>query len=181
MEVVFAGDSLTYGLYASTEEAGYRPQVVAALEEDGPVSASRGGQTGNTVATVGESIEFPATTDLVVLALGTNDVFNTDKAEYGESYRALVRKVQAEAPEAALVCLGTWSNVDGARNYDPMIREACTVAGGRFLPITDLFDTPGMKGPAGVEAFGGVSDDFHPNDTGYGAIADRVLGAITVE
>lgn len=178
---VFLGDSLTYGLFASSEDAGYRPQVVNALSAVAPVNASRGGQTGNTVATVSESSEIPADTGLVVLALGTNDVWNTPVPDYTAQYKALIEKVRTSAPDAVLVCLSVWANPDGARDYNPPISAACEAAGGTYVLISDLFDTEGMRGPSGVEAFGGTSDDFHPSDAGYAAIADRVTAALQLQ
>lgn len=175
---VFLGDSLTYGLFASSEEAGYRPQVINALSTVAPVNASRGGQSGNTVATVSASANIPPDTGLVVLALGTNDVWNTPVADFEAQYRALVEKARTSAPDAVLVCLSVWANPDGARNYNPPISSACERAGGEYVLISDLFDMEGMRGPSGVEAFGGVSDDFHPNDAGYAAIAQRVKEAL---
>lgn len=177
---VFLGDSLTYGLYASSEAAGYRPQVIETLSAIAPVNATRGGQTGNTVLTVSESATIPADTGLVVLALGTNDVWNTPQPDFAVQYTALADKVAASAPEAQVVCLGVWSNVDGVRNYDQHIKPECERIGGTYIKIGDLFETEGNRGPSGVESFGGVSDDFHPNDTGYAAIAQRVKEALTL-
>lgn len=181
LNVVFAGDSLTYGLFASTEAKGYRPQVVAALEADGPVDWSRGGQTGNTVGTVAKSIEFPQATDLAVLALGTNDLGKTPVKRFTADYEALVAKVKNQAPDAAILCLGPWADGDGSTTYGPLIEEACEAGGGSYAPLTDLYTKPKHHGPAGVESFGGKSDVFHPNDSGYKAIADRVLAHIKVK
>jgi lysophospholipase L1-like esterase len=175
---VFLGDSLTYGLYASSEEAGYRPQVVAALNAVAPVTATRGGQTGNTVQTVSDSATIPADAGLVVLALGTNDVWKTDLPTFGEQYSNLVAKVRSSAPDAVIACLGVWANPDGARGYNKPIKSSCDAGNGIYVPISPLFNEEGMRGPAGVEAFGGVSDDFHPNDTGYAAIAAMVNEAL---
>lgn len=180
LEVVFAGDSLTYGLFASSEAAGYRPQVVAGLEASGAVKWSRGGQTGNRIQTVSDSITFPASTDLVVLALGTNDVWKTPLEEMAAQYDALIQKAKTGAPNAAIVCLGVWSKDDGRRGHDPVVQQSCEAAGGHFLPLGDIYDAPDTRGPAGVEMFGGVSDDFHPNDNGYRQIAELVLGNLTV-
>lgn len=178
LEVVFAGDSLTYGLYASEESKGYRPQVVAELEEEGNVEWSRGGQSGNKVETVTDSISFPKSSDLIVLELGTNDVWETDVDVFARQYEDLVAKAEKAAPDAALVCLGVWSNVDGGRNYDPLIKEPCVEAGGKFIPLHPLYEEGSNRGPAGRDTFGGVSDDFHPNDDGYAAIAEKVLEAL---
>lgn len=180
LRVVFAGDSLTYGLYASTEAKGYRPRVVAAWEQDGPVEWSRGGQTGNRVATVAASLDVPADTDLIVLALGTNDLYKTPVPKFERQYAALVEQVTDAAPDAALACLGVWGNVDASRNYDPAIEEPCADAGGTFVPLSDLFEQERNRGPSGRDVFGGVSDDFHPNDRGYAAIAERLLAAVRV-
>jgi acyl-CoA thioesterase-1 len=176
--IVFAGDSLTYGLFASSEAAGYRPQVIAALEAGGPVDWSRGGQTGNKIQTVSDSITFPATTDIAILELGTNDVFKTPATDIPAQYDALMAKVKASAPAARIICLGVWSNVDGRRNWDAPIQASCEAGGGTFLPLGNAYDAAESRGPAGVEAFGGVSDDFHPNDKGYGMIASITLKAL---
>lgn len=175
---VFLGDSLSYGLYASSEAAGFRPQVIDALSSVAPVSASRGGQTGNTVQTVGDSAEIPPDTGLVVLELGTNDVWKTPVSDFSRQYQALVAKVTDAAPDAVLVCLGVWANIDGSRNYNPSIQTPCEEAGGIYVPISPLFEKDGMRGPAGVTSFGGTSDDFHPNDDGYAAIAQMVNASL---
>lgn len=181
LKIVFAGDSLTYGLFASTESKGYRPQVVDALGKSGPVEFSRGGHTGNRIKQVSDSITFPADTNMVVLALGTNDVWKTDVADAAAHYKALVRKVTTSVPNTPFACLGVWSNVDGARNYDPVIQSACEAGGGKFIRLTDIFETEGSRGPAGRASFGGISDKFHPNDAGYKAISDRLLSFVSVE
>lgn len=175
---VYLGDSLTYGLFASSEAAGYRPQVTAALNAIAPVTESRAGQTGNKAREVGESAQIPADAGVIILALGTNDVYRTPQEEFDVDYQALVDKAKASAPNAVLVCVGSWTNTDGARLWDDGIQKPCEAAGGTYVPIWQLFDEPGNRGPAGVEAFGGTSDDFHPNDTGYAAIAQRVKDAL---
>jgi lysophospholipase L1-like esterase len=176
--VVFAGDSLTYGLYASAEDKGYRPLTVAALEKGGAVAWSRGGQTGNKIQTVTDSINFPATTDVAILELGTNDVWKTPAADIRAQYDVLMGKVKASAPSARIICLGVWSGPDGRRNYDAPIQASCEAGGGQFISLGTAYDAADTRGPAGRETFGGVSDDFHPNDNGYRLIAERVVAAL---
>lgn len=176
--IVFAGDSLTYGLYASSEDRGYRELVVAELSRTVAVQQSRGGQTGNTAGAVADSITAaPDTTD-IVLAVGTNDVWKTPPETFASDYDDLMQVTHGRAPDARLVCLGVWQNADGARAYDAVVRSQCDDAEGVFVPITDLFDDPANRGPAGRVVFGGVSDDFHPNDAGYRSIADRILAVL---
>lgn len=178
LKVVIAGDSLTFGLYASTEDKGWRPLTVAALSEDGPVKVSDAGEDGDKAATVLDSIDPALDTDLIVLEIGTNDLYKTPDERFSGQYAALVEKVTAAAPDAVLLCLGVWHNVDANRNFDPMIERPCTEAGGRFVPLFDLYDDPANRGPAGRPAFGGTSDDFHPNDAGHSAISARVLAVL---
>lgn len=177
---VFLGDSLTYGLFASAEDKGWRPQVIEALSALGDVDATRAGQTGNTVKAVSDSATIPADADVVFLELGTNDVYKTDIDDFALQYKALTDKVTSSAAGAKIVCLGVWGTADAARNYDAKIRDACTEAGARFVPISQLYATTENRGPAGVDRFGGKSDDFHPNDAGYAAIASAVVDALSI-
>lgn len=78
------------------------------------------------------------------------------------------------------MCIGAWQNNDGAKAYDSTIAGQCRSAGGTFVPITDIFVDPTNRGSAGRSVFGGVSDDFHPNDRGHRSIADNVLAALAV-
>jgi acyl-CoA thioesterase-1 len=180
LQVAFAGDSLTYGLFASSEDAGYRPRVITGLEASGPVRWSSGGEIGNTIETVTSIIDFPETADLAILALGTNDVVRTPADRIPAIYDALMRKVRNSAPGAAVICLGVWSDAAGRRDYDAPIQASCRDGGGTFVSLESVYETPGTRGPAGKQAFGGISDDFHPNDAGYEAIAELVLSRIDV-
>lgn len=174
VSAVFLGDSLTYGLYASTEAAGWRPQMVERLSKLGEVNATRAGQTGNTVAAVSGSATIPADANVVFIELGTNDLYKTDIDVFAKQYADLTEKAQQTATGAKIVCLGVWGPADAARNYDAKIQTACRSTGGTFVALSPLYTDPANRGPAGQAKFGGTSDDFHPNDTGYKAIASAV-------
>jgi len=178
LSAVFLGDSLTYGLFASSEDAGWRPQVIDRLRKLGDVTATRAGQTGNTVAAVSDSATIPADANAVFIELGTNDAYKTDIDDFAKQYSDLADKVQQTAEGAKIVCLGIWGPADAARNYDAKIENTCRSAGGTFVPLTPLYSDPANRGPAGQPKFGGTSDDFHPNDAGYTAIASDVIAAL---
>jgi acyl-CoA thioesterase-1 len=184
LRVLFAGDSLTYGLYASTQENGFRSLMVDAFEQGGPVEEFRGERSGAGAGDVASILDVPDNVQLAVIELGTNDVGGeTPIAEFTETYAALLDKVMAKSPDSALLCVGTWGSAGGGYGSDPYndaIEAECKIRDGVFVSMYNLFPAAANRGPAGVEAFGGVSDDFHPNDTGYRAIADLLLGNITI-
>jgi lysophospholipase L1-like esterase len=182
VDIVFLGDSLTGSWFASSDSAGFRPQVIAAIEEQGfTVNASRADQEGGRVAEVAATANIPSDTDLVILELGTNDLWKTEERDFEEQYQDLVDMVRETAPDAALLCLGVWGNGDAARMLDVYISTPCTEAGGTFVPLWHLFVRNDTRGPAGVERYRGISDDFHPNDHGYDLIAGLVLSGLRIE
>ena len=61
-----------------------------------------------------------------------------------------------------------------------VIETECLSRGGTFRKMSDIFADPSSRGPAGLVKYGGVSDDFHPNDLGYERISERLLGAIAL-
>lgn len=179
IKAVFLGGSLTDSLFASTEEAGYRPQVVAEL--DAPVDESRGNVTSGRVAAAVTTAKVPPDTNLVVVELGSGDVWKITGEELMGQYGDLMAEVRKSAPQAAIVCLGVWGDKVASSTYDRSIRVPCERVGGHFLSLADLFVTAGMRGPAGAAAYGGTKDGFHPNDEGYSAIARLILDDLRVE
>lgn len=178
LHVAVVGDTLADGYYATTEGLGYRALVLDELPvavEEAPVL-----DIGDRVPADTPVGLIPSTTDLVVLEVGTHDAFVTPVEEFGSHYEDLVAVITEESPNAEIVCLGVWGNADAARTMDPLIGAACREAGGAFVPLFDLFDDPELRGPAGTATFLGDSDDFHPNDAGHRAIADRVLDRLKV-
>jgi lysophospholipase L1-like esterase len=182
LDAVFLGDSITYGQFASTEAKGYRPRVISALRAAAgaavDVEGTRFGAPGLTTRQVAEEATVPEDAELVVIALGTNDVKRTRLEDFEQDYASLVETVTTTAPDATLVCLGVWAEQGVADVFDPFISDPCRDAGGVFLPLADLHDAEGTRGPEGVRGFAGVSDLMHPNDRGFAAIAARLTRAI---
>jgi acyl-CoA thioesterase-1 len=175
MRVLFAGDSLSGGYFASVREAGYDSLVTAAIGNTEPTSVVL---NQGALITVGRIVQVPSDLGFAVIELGTNDVGRTDLAEFTALYGDLADSIHAASPGVALVCLSVWRS-DGAE-YDRVIEAACEAAGGRYIPLGTLYARGALKGPAGVATFRGQSDDFHPNDAGHRAIADRILGFIAI-
>lgn len=178
VHAVFLGGSLTDGVFASRPENGYRPRVVAAL---GPgTTESRGGVESGRLEQALDEVDIPAGTNLVIVELGSGDVWNLTDEQVGDAYTELVAEIREQAPDAALVCLGVWNEHQATSLYDTGIRQPCQRAGGVFVPLVDVFEGVGMRGVAGEEAYGGPADGFHPSDAGYEAIAELITASLRV-
>ncbi|HSP74682.1 MAG TPA: SGNH/GDSL hydrolase family protein [Cryobacterium sp.] len=184
LRVLFVGDSISYGLNAERQDLGFRPLMVAALSADGPVQEFHKNRPGATTRTVSRLVDVPKNLDLAVVELGTNDVVDqTEPDDFARSYRSLLQRVHTESPGVPLLCVGTWGSAggaDGSDSYNAIIDEECARQGGAFASLYGLYPIAANRGPAGRDVFGGMSDRFHPNDTGYRAIADLLLDRISV-
>jgi len=174
VRVLFTGDSLSSGFFASTKAKAF-PSLVG--ERLGNVEVTQAALAHQTLTTVSRVTDVPAGLDLAVVELGTNDVgvptpMPTFRAQYGD----LLAKIQAKSPGATIVCLGTWSPTGQA--YDESIANACTKVKGRYVSLADADASIANHGPAGVQTQAGISDEFHPNDSGHRAIADLVISAL---
>lgn len=184
MRVLFTGDSLTYGLYASKQELGYKGVMVSELSKGGPVEAASSQRSGAGAGVVASIVDVPDNLDLAIIELGTNDVGGqTPIPEFTKTYGALLDKIRAKTPDVPLMCVGTWGSAGGGYGSDPynnVITAECEKRGGKFITMYNLFPNKAYKGPAGQPMFGGISDDFHPNDTGYRAIAELLLSNLNI-
>lgn len=181
LKVLFAGDSLTVGFYASAEAKGFRQLVTAKLESRGEVQVELGSKAGGTLSTVGNQVSIPSGLDLAIVELGTNDVSTkTPLTEFAKQYGGLLRKIKAESPKVAILCVSAWQGATAGDPYNVAIREECTAKGGKYVDVNLVFAGPGNRGPAGLQTWVGVSDDFHPNDQGHRRLADAILERIKV-
>ncbi|TFD26324.1 SGNH/GDSL hydrolase family protein [Cryobacterium cryoconiti] len=184
LRVLFVGDSISYGLNAQRQDLGFRPLMVDALAKGGPVQEFHTNRAGATTHAVSRLVDVPEGLDLAVVELGTNDVVDqTAPDDFARSYRALLHRVHTESPGVPLLCVGTWGSAggaDGSDTYNALIDRECARQGGAFVSLYGLYPIEANRGPAGRKVFGGTSDRFHPNDTGYRAIAALLLDRITV-
>lgn len=181
VHAVFLGGSLTDGAWVTAEAAAFNQRVAYGLGV--PVTIDRGGVNRSSLDDVMPILKITGEVNLVVIELGSGNLYTdrTPPDEFAPQYRELLDKVRERAADSALVCLGVWAGTGNAEQYDKRISSECVSHGGVFVPIADIYDEPGMRGPAGVTVPGGVSDDFHPNDSGHAAIAERILSNLRLE
>lgn len=173
--LLFIGDSLTGGWFASSPSASYAERVTAAL---GGVRLDAGNRYGWTLAHSASLMVGapPPAADVVVIELGTNDDSAT-AAQVSAIYGWTLATIRRASPAARLVCLGPWRGADYAA-IDEVERVACIGAGGRFVDLAPLFADGALHGPAGRATYHGPGDEFHPNDAGHAAIAAAVEAAV---
>jgi lysophospholipase L1-like esterase len=180
LRVLFIGDSLMWGSFASDESLTYRARVTAALSAGGPVEAATVGGPGWSAAEAAEDLpEVTGPFDLVFVEVGANDSVALTAAQFGRDYAALLDGVRTLAPDAALVCDGVWNGPELATALDRELRPVCAEHGGVVVPLSRLYVDETLRGPEGsVVPGGGVRDQFHPNDEGHAAIAEAMLAVL---
>lgn len=186
LQVLFAGDSLTGGLSARMETEGFKWLMLGALEQSGPVTEHNSNLSGGTTLQVSGNYDVPKNLDLAVIELGTNDRNNSvPMAEFKEAYVSLLDRVVDGSPGVSLVCAGVWEAGGGSpevTEQDVIIKTECGSRGGTFVSLRPIYFQEEVHiGPAGIPAFGGVADDYHPNSAGHQAIATALLGAFEVK
>lgn len=171
----FVGDSLTLGLYASSQDQAYPQLVAAALHARTVVQAV----SGVAATSIDDQASPPTGVDMVVVELGTND-FDQPIGSFERHYRALIDRMRAAAPKARFVCLGVWrGSTDRSTRtgltpvaFDLAILHACP---GSFLSLTAMYMDPELHGPVGRSTWQGPADWFHPNDAGHRRLADTLI------
>lgn len=184
LRVLYVGDSLSDGHSATLVKNGYRPTLTAELSKRGPVEEHRSEVLTTELKMAGNVVSVPGEMDVVIVQLGTNDAGGggrTSITQFTVDYEGLMANIRATSPNAATLCLGTWRAPGTAEPYDHVIEETCGRHGGKYVDLTDLYADVRNRGPAGVPAeSGGLSDNAHPNDTGYAAIKDVLLDRIAI-
>ncbi len=182
LRVLFAGDSITAGYYATDESRSYAALLAAAWESDGRVEITRAEEAGARAWRIARRVEdLPVVAvDVAVVEVGANDVGKTPVPVYLADVQGLVEQIVADSPGATIVCLGPWNDPVASRPYDRVVRRICDGGGRVYVAISDLYATDGLRGPVGADTAYGPRDDFHPNDLAHAEIARRILGATTV-
>lgn len=192
LRLAFLGDSLTYGLHASTQDHIYRellgrrilagnPRGVVFNEFQDPF-----GLTDDALRRVSSVIE--SSPDVVILEIGNHEVFagGDDVERFPALYDDLLGQLEATG---AVVIAGTvaWLNYPAdsrefadALRVNQAIRRLCARRGIAVADLwtptvfrSDMISQPGE--PSFVDPYEG--DDLHPNDAGHRALADAFWDA----
>lgn len=175
VRLLFIGDSLSYGFYATSRARSF-PELVA-RKLGSQVTVTVDARSGVT-ASYWMHTSFPAT-NIAVLELGTNDYRKTPLTEFTSDYRSLIASVRRTSPHAQFLCLAIWHSANDAVavSYDQAIQQVCP---GVYVELGQLYDYIGMRGTPGLATWVGKSDDWHPGNAGHAAIANRVISALGV-
>jgi lysophospholipase L1-like esterase len=183
LQIGFVGASVTRGWYVSAAADAFPQRTSELLAQRGQdVRWTVVARPGATVD-VADGWQPPRGENVVVVHIVSNDfLYGTPLAGYRAGYRALLAHVRRASPRARLVCLGDWGRVGAvdragiaASGYDRVVSAACARDGGTYVPLNQIYDVPGARGPAAGSSPFGVTDDFHPNDLGQLLIAEAVL------
>lgn len=182
LRVLLAGDSITIGYYATTTDESFASLLLDEWSAAAEVELTRVEEAGARAWRITRGVEQlaasdPFDVDVVVLEVGANDVGKTTVREYAADYRELVAAAERGTPRL-VVCLGPWNDAARTAAYDRVVGRVCDGDGRVHVPLSDLYDTPGMRGPAGAATELSPRDDFHPNDDGHAAIARRVAAVV---
>lgn len=187
--LVFFGDSLTRGFYASSSDQRFASLVGADMHLPSMIL----GQYGATAVVSADRMRqappgqaVPSDAGYIIIELGTNDVVaNESLSQFQDAYDYILTRVHQDAPGAQVICLGTWRNPNAGTHesgyaHNQIIQRDCAkIAGGTYRGLGDLFMVDAYHGPAGRPTFLGAGDSFHPNNAGHWAIASRVESAMS--
>ncbi len=179
--VLFSGDSLSDGWYASTEDLGFVKLLTndLSLREQG-AEIFHAHRHGYRLQDVTSEFSVPADLDLAIIELGTNDVRKqTSVNDFTSQYIDYLQEITASSPEVQLICVGVYAKQgDLSEDLDKIIRAKCNAFGGTFVRIRDLYDEENLKGPMGNSTWAGDADLGHPNDAGHAVITKRIENAL---
>lgn len=191
------GDSITRGLYASSESAMFRHRIFTSLQERRPGQIRllfwEGMCTLGRLEARWQRLERLPPPTILFIELGVNDVLpnvtceQVSETEWQAHYGAMLDRFRQFAPEATIVVGEVpWVGWDAerrarAQTYNGWIRQE---AAARGLAVADLWaatvDRPdGLSSPDVSNPFPPDyrGDGFHPNDLGHRRIADAFLAS----
>jgi lysophospholipase L1-like esterase len=182
LRVLFAGNGITGGFFASIQSNGFSQLVGASLAKVGAVEEVRGPNAGGQMDNLGGFLEVPADLDLAVVQLGSTEAGDRmDTAAFSNAYSSALHSLKEKSQNIGIVCLSVWQSTGAnAGAYDRIIQEQCQSVGGQFISVSLVFSNVENRGPEGLPTWAGTSDTFHPNDAGHLAIAELILERINV-
>lgn len=183
LRYLLVGDSIANGSAATTPDKSFRELVKSALGKKGAVESALAGRAGQGVELIApQGVAAGAGFDVIVVEVGTNDADKLPVAEFAPAYKAMLDKLRAQSPSAAMVCLGPWRDDRMGGPYADAIAEACPTVGGRYRGLSQYYTQAANRWTTGVMSNGKPAEDnFHPSDTGHSNIAAEVLNALRLD
>lgn len=164
VEVV--GDSLTLQADGGDERQG---ELLTALEREG-FDATGGGVPGMTVESAYRTMWSEGSPDILVIALGTNDVGNGNASV--DAVRSTLSQWLQEVPDSCVVLVGVneateaWGLHEHAPPYNEMLRQLADEHGDGH--VVDWAPEPGM-----------ISDDgVHLTEQGMAAYRELIVDGV---
>lgn len=183
LRVLVLGDSLALGSTTTRPGIGWADLVKKSLSKKAAVQETViARSTQNRGVTAEDALQHlpGGTFDLVIVEVGTNDAVHNTVEAFKKSYTALLGKIRAGSPHAAVLCLDAWGDKQKTLPFDVAEYNAVGDAHDVYVPITPLFNDESNRWASGQLPDGTKTDNFHPNDTGHAAIAKLVENAVTV-
>lgn len=177
--VAFLGDSYTAGTGSSG--AGYVDPTAVPLGWETVRFAQGGTGYTNPGDNEGESVYadrvvavVAANPDIVVIQGSTND-YAADPAALTTTAREVYASLRAGLPEARIIAVGPLAPPAADEDSLSRVARALRVAAdGEGVPFIDPIAEGWLQPADGLF----IEDGYHPNDAGYTAMADRLVGAL---
>lgn len=181
-KIMVLGDSLTRGLYASSETRTFASLL--ATEFDAELARIPGVDLSGAEKHWIDSKHWGA--DLVIIEIGLNDVSNQsiNETDWAKRYANLVYEIK-QTGSAVVTCTMFNSDRLGHPQYDRYLRFNQYIRDGGGV-IADLWtateDCDCISDPAVASPYAPdwAGDTFHPNDLGHRVIADTIKSAMSM-
>jgi len=176
--IIFFGDSITAGFGLENPDEAFSGLIAARIEAAGlPYRVVNAGLSGETSAGGLRRVDWilRQPCDVFVLALGGNDgLRGIDPAEIERNLVAILAKVRAKNPDAALVVAGMQIFPSMGEDYRTAYRAAFPAAaeasGAALIPFL-------LEGVGGVPELN-LGDGIHPTAGGHRIVAENVWHVI---
>ncbi|MEM5014774.1 SGNH/GDSL hydrolase family protein [Metabacillus indicus] len=208
LNVVAVGDSLTAGVGDADNNGGYVGDVSDLLQLEEEVSSVdvsnfgvRGHKTNDLLKVLGKRdvIEKLREADIILMTIGGNDImkvtrnhimdlqlepYREEQPRFEKRFKKILNSIRSANPDAVIVYTGLYNPfkfmLPELSEIDTIVEEwnqasnRMIMADGNaiFVPTEDLFAT---------RSYGKLLyvDEFHPSETGYSLIADRVYTSLS--
>lgn len=204
IHIVGIGDSLTQGVGDSTKSGGYIGQLTTKLTKEGySVEVDNHGHAGDRTDQLLKQIEKPEVTeslkeaDAILITIGANDIlkvlrnnitslnysdFEKEEPLYEERLESIFSTLLSLNPDVEIYMVGFYNPFEKHFPDVPELEDIVnewnetskavveSLDSVYYIPTKDIFDHS--------EEHLFYKDNFHPNDTGYQLMAERVLERI---